>query len=112
MQEAKEYNEWCLAKGYKPCDTKALKEYNQLKRATLLQSKMKLYGDNNLNSLADELGIVRQTLAKKISGESNFTMSEANKLKSRYNLSEEEYNEIFKKELNQDEYTASSEVAK
>ncbi|MCQ2978261.1 MAG: hypothetical protein MJ245_00490 [Clostridia bacterium] len=112
MEEFKEYNDWCLAKGYKPNDTNALKEYNQIKRATLLQMKMKLYGDNNLNSLADELGIVRQTLSKKISGEAVFTLQEAEKLKRRYNLTEKEYHEIFKKEIYQDEYTGSSEVIK
>lgn len=111
MEEFKEYEVWCLSKGYDPNDSKALKEYNLIKRATLLQTKMKLYGDENLNSLADELGIVRQTLSKKISGEANFTIAEAAKLKSRYNLTDKEYEELFKKEITQDEYTGSSKVA-
>lgn len=112
MEEAKEYEAWCLSKGYDSNDSKALKEYNLIKRATLFQTKMKLYGDENLNSLADELGMVRQTLSKKISGEAVFTLQEAEKIKRRYNLSEKEYYEIFQKEIYQDEYTGSSEAVK
>ena len=112
MEEAKEYKDWCSDKGYKPSDTKALKEYNELKRISMFRSKMNLYGDNTLDSLADYLGIARQTLSRKLNGEADFTQTEMSMIKIRYNLTDEEFTQIFTKEINQDEHSRSSEVVK
>lgn len=112
MEEAKEYAQWCVAKGYETSDSKALKEYNDLKKASQLKSKMNLYGDDTINSLADYLGIARQTLSRKLSGEADFTQTEMSLIKIRYNLTDEEFTQIFAKEIYQDEHSRSSEVAK
>lgn len=112
MEEAKEYKEWCISKGYKPSDANALKEYSRLKRTILLRSKMALYGDVNLDSLADYLGIARQTLSRKLKGEADFNPTEATMLKIKYNLTDEEFTQIFTKEISLDEYSTSSETIK
>lgn len=112
MDEAKEYKEWCMTKGYKQNDITALKEYNELKRISMFRSKMNLYGDNTLDSLADNLKIARQTLSRKISGEADFTQTEMSMIKLRYNLTDEEFAQLFIKEINQDECTRSSETVK
>lgn len=112
MEEVKEYKEWCVAKGYKPSNTNALKEYNELKRISMLRSKMSLYGDNTLDSLADYLGIARQTLSRKLNGEADFTQTEMSMIKIRYNLTDEEFTQIFTKGINCDEYSTSSETIK
>lgn len=62
----------------------------------LLESKMKLYGDNG-STLSEYLGISRSTLSSKIN-ETNgreFTQREISKIKFRYNLSAEEIDCIF-----------------
>lgn len=112
MEEAKEYKEWCITKGYKPSNANALKEYNELKRISMFRSKMNLYGDNTLDSLADYLGIARQTLSRKLNGEADFTQTEMSMIKIRYNLTNEEFTQIFTKEIYQDEHSRSSEVIK
>lgn len=63
----------------------------------LLRAEMVLNGDN-LNTLSDYLGIAHQTLSRKISGKADFTQSEMNKIKERYNLSDERFGQIFSKE--------------
>lgn len=115
MEEAKEYKEWCSDKGYKPCDTKALKEYNderRTQRIRLFRSKMSLYGDDTLDSLAEYLTIARQTLSRKINGESDFTQTEMSMIKVRYQLNDEEFSQIFTKEICQNEGSRSSEEVK
>lgn len=62
----------------------------------LLRAEMVLNGDN-LNTLSDYLGIAHQTLSRKISGKADFTQSEMNKIKERYNLSDEKFGQIFSK---------------
>lgn len=112
MEEAKEYKEWCSNKGYKPSDVQALTEFNKLKRNSMLQYKMNLYGDNTMNSLADYLGIARQTLSRKLNGEVDFTQTEMSMLKIRYNMTDEEFSQIFTKEIEKDERSRSSEEIK
>lgn len=60
----------------------------------LLESKMKLFGDSNV-TLAKYLGIVPQTLSSKKTGKSDFKKSELEKIKERYNLTNEELEAIF-----------------
>lgn len=64
----------------------------------LLKSKMALYGDNN-ETLAEALGISPQRLSAKINGTNNaeFTQSEIQIIKERYNLTDNEVVEIFLK---------------
>lgn len=62
----------------------------------LLKSEMVLHGDS-ITSLAEYLGIAHQTLSRKISGAADFTQSEMNKIKKRYQLSDEKYVLIFSK---------------
>lgn len=110
-EEAKEYTEWCLAKGYKKNDTEALKEYNELKRTGIIKFKMSLYGDD-ISSLANYLGMARQTLSKKLNGEADFTQTEMSLIKIKYNLTDEEFTQLFAKEICQDEHSRSSEEVK
>lgn len=115
MEEAKEYKEWCLNRGYKTSSTKALTEYyeeKKTKRMRLFRSKMSLYGDDTLDSLAEHLGIARQTLSKKINGEADFTQTEMSKIKIRYQLTYEEFSQIFTKESLQNESARCSEEVK
>lgn len=63
----------------------------------LLKAEMALYGDN-LKTLSDFLGIAHQTLSRKISGKADFTQSEMNMIRCRYQLSDEKFGQIFSKE--------------
>ena len=63
-------------------------------KRNLFNSKMALYNDN-LTTLADHLGISRQTLTLKLDNKSDFTQSEIKKIVIRYNLTPEEMDEIF-----------------
>lgn len=59
-----------------------------------LLSIMALHGDT-YESLADSMGIHRVTLSKKIQGKGDFTQTEMCKIKERYNLSDEEFAQVF-----------------
>lgn len=62
----------------------------------LFKSKMKLYGDTN-STLAKAIGISQQRLSAKINETSGaeFTQSEIEKIKIRYELTPEEIDNIF-----------------
>lgn len=62
----------------------------------LLKSKMVLYGDNNA-TLGKALGITYQTVSAKLNNTngSEFTQKEIYAIKSRYNLTPLEIDEIF-----------------
>lgn len=75
-----------------------------------LKAEMIIYGDD-LNSLGEFLGMTRQTLSRKIK-EGTFTQDEMNKIKNRYNLSDEKFVQIFTKEEKQNECDRSSEAVK
>lgn len=62
----------------------------------LLRSKMAYNGDN-LQTLSDALCIGYRTLSRKVSGQADFNQSEMSIIKTRYNLSDEEYAQIFTK---------------
>ena len=65
----------------------------------LLRSKMALYGDN-LQTLASALGIGSyRTLSRKIKGNAEFKQREMSIIKSRYNLTGDEFAQIFTKEV-------------
>lgn len=89
-----------------------MEDSNKEQRGRLFKSKMSLFGDDTINSLADYLGIARQTLSRKLNGEADFTQTEMSLIKIRYNLSDEEFTRIFAKEITQDEHSRSSEIAK
>lgn len=63
----------------------------------LLKSVMVL-NDDNVTTLAQKLGITRQTLSLKIEGYNDFKLSEICTIKNLYNLSRDEIFEIFFKE--------------
>ena len=63
-------------------------------KRNLFNSKMALFNDN-LTTLADYLGISRQTLSLKLDNKSDFTQSEIKKIAIRYHLTPDEVNEIF-----------------
>lgn len=63
-----------------------------------LKIKMIRY-DDSTKSLAEFLGITPLTLSRKLSGHSEFTLSESVKLKNRYDLTDEEYFQIFSTEV-------------
>lgn len=64
--------------------------------ATLLKSKMILYGDENFSqSLSELLGISRQTAASKLYGKSSFSQHEIASIAKRYCLTSEEIRKIF-----------------
>lgn len=62
----------------------------------MFKSKMKLFGDTNA-VLADAIGISAQRLSAKINetGGAEFTQSEIQAVKERYNLTMEEVDTIF-----------------
>lgn len=62
----------------------------------LLKSKMALFGDTN-SLLAEYIGISKQRFSAKINetGGAEFTQSEINKIRNRYNLTAEEIESIF-----------------
>lgn len=69
--------------------------YN-LTNSNLLKAKMIAVGDEHFtNVLSDVLNISRTTASRKLNGLLDFTQSEINKLKSRYNLSAEDIDQIF-----------------
>lgn len=64
--------------------------------SNLLKAKMIAFGDEHFtNVLSDVLNISRTTASRKLNGLLDFTQSEINKLKSRYNLSAEDIDQIF-----------------
>ena len=63
-------------------------------KANVFNSKMALFEDT-VESLAEYLGISRQTLVMKIQGKSEFRQSEISKIIVRYKLTPEEAYEIF-----------------
>lgn len=63
-------------------------------KRNLFNSKMALF-DDNLTTLADHLGISRQTLTSKLDNKSDFTQSEIKKIVVRYDLTPEEMDQIF-----------------
>ena len=62
----------------------------------LLESKMKLFGDNQ-SKLAEAVGISLQRFNAKLNGTNGaeFTQGEIQKIKDRYNLTGEEVDAIF-----------------
>ena len=62
----------------------------------ILESKMKLHGDNQ-SKLADALGISLTRFNAKLNQTDNakFTLDEVRAIKKRYNLTDEEVNVIF-----------------
>ena len=60
----------------------------------LLESKMKLFGDNQ-SDLATYLGISLSRLNAKINGKADFTKAEMEKIKFRYNLNLVEFDMCF-----------------
>lgn len=65
-------------------------------KKNLLEAKMKVHCDNQSN-LAEAIGISVQSLNRKLNGTggAEFTRSEIQKIKERYNLTAEEIDEIF-----------------
>lgn len=51
--------------------------------------------DDNIESLAQAIGVSKATIHRKISGEINFKQDEIAKIKARYELSTERFMEIF-----------------
>lgn len=64
----------------------------------LLKSKMVLHGDNHAE-LAKYLDIALPTVSNKINGKTDWTQTEMLMIKSRYDLTDEEYIKIFDKEV-------------
>lgn len=60
----------------------------------MLRAEMALYGDT-IEILADYLGIHRITCSRKIAGLSDFNQTEMSMIKSRYDLSDEKFAQIF-----------------
>lgn len=60
----------------------------------ILFSKMALFGDS-IETLADYLGITRQTLTQKIEGKSQFKRNEIQLIAARYKLTPDEVYAIF-----------------
>lgn len=62
----------------------------------MFKSKMKLHGDTNAN-LAEAIGLSAQRLSAKINetGGAEFTQGEIQKIKERYNLTNDETDNIF-----------------
>lgn len=63
-----------------------------------LKSQMALHGDN-IESLAKHLNISNQTLGRKISGKSDFTQSEMNKIREKYELDDKSFAQTFTKDV-------------
>ena len=63
-------------------------------KVNVFNSKMALFEDN-IETLAEYLGITRQTLSSKIEGTSEFKRDEIDKIITRYKLTPEETHEIF-----------------
>ena len=75
------------------------KEGEQMNKA-LLESKMKLHGDNQ-SKLAEAVGLSLQRLNAKLNGTNGaeFTQGEIQKIKDRYDLTSEEVDAIFFNEV-------------
>jgi plasmid maintenance system antidote protein VapI len=63
-----------------------------------LRSEIVLQGDTP-TTLAEFLGISYQTLNRKLSGEADFTQTEMNKLRTKYQMDDEKFSNAFKKEI-------------
>lgn len=63
-------------------------------KANILYSKMALFEDDR-ESLAEYLGIKRQTLVGKLQGDYDFKQGEIDKIIARYKLTPEETYDIF-----------------
>lgn len=65
-------------------------------KKNLLEAKMKIHGDIQ-SDLAEAIGISLQTFNYKLNGKNGaeFSQSEIQKIKTRYNLTSEEVDEIF-----------------
>jgi hypothetical protein len=65
-------------------------------KKNVLESKMKLYGDTQ-PTLAEFMGISVQTFCRKVNGKdgSEFNQSEIQKIRERYNLTDQEVVDIF-----------------
>ncbi len=63
-------------------------------KKNLLEAKMKIFGDTQ-SDLAEVIGISVATFNYKLNGKSEFTQSEIQKIRERYNLTDEEVVEIF-----------------
>lgn len=72
-----------------------------------LKSKMVLHGETH-EDLAKILGISVQTMSKKINGQTDFTQTEMNIIREHYNLTDNEYVEMFKKGSAENEDQRSS----
>lgn len=59
---------------------------------------MKIYGDT-VESLAEYLGYAISTVSYKMNGKIKFTLKDAEKISTRYNLTHEEFFEIFLPEI-------------
>ena len=66
---------------------------------TKLFKSVMVLNDGNVTTLAQKLGVTRQTLSLKIDGYSDFKQSEISTISKMYNLSRNELFEIFFKEL-------------
>lgn len=71
---------------------------NAVTEDRMIRAEMILNGDTVV-TLAKHLKITRQTLARKISGESDFTQTEMNLIRKRYDLSNEQYIKLFSKDV-------------
>lgn len=63
-------------------------------RPNELKAEMARHGDNG-NTLASALGISYVTLSRKMSGATDFTLSEITLIKKRYDLNSERVDDIF-----------------
>lgn len=63
-------------------------------KVNLLKSKMSLYGDNN-KKLAEKLNITPSALSRKINGSSSFNVEEMRYICKEYQLTDEEFIDIF-----------------
>ena len=63
-------------------------------KVNLLKSKMSLYGYNN-KKLAEKLNITPSALSRKINGSSSFNVEEMRYIRKEYQLTDEEFIDIF-----------------
>ena len=63
-------------------------------KKNLLEAKMKIHGDIQ-NDLAEVIGISVAAFNYKLNGKREFTTTEIQKIRERYNLTDEEVVEIF-----------------
>lgn len=64
----------------------------------VLKSKMALHGET-VKCLAEHLGIAYQTCSRKVNGAVDFNQTEISKIKHRYGLTDEEFAQIFAKDV-------------